>query len=166
MGLLVRRQEGKKAILLPKKKESPLPSAAHSHRAEGLAESPVPVLSGEDVAEALYAAVLASRARGEEVLLASPTVTAYESERLLVRALDEGTAEEVLASLLTQYLEAHRMTQQGEPWTGEDVRLYYVTVKKDGKTLTGYTANRLQVRILSELWKRRSREAELSLITL
>lgn len=166
MGLTARRKDVNTAVLLPRKKEAVLPSSQGFPRSEGLAEAQAPVLPGEAVADGLYAAVLASRVRGEELLLSSPSVRAYESERRLVRALDQGLAEELLPSLLEDYQDSHRMPSEGEAWTGDEVDLFYVTVKKDGRTVTGYTANRLQVRILAELWKRRSQDAELDLIPL
>jgi hypothetical protein len=154
MGLAARRQDGKRAILLPRKNEAPAPSSAEPRR-----------VTGEAVADALYRAVKGASDRGEELSLSCPTVTAYKVQERLLGALERGIEEQWLPSLLEDYLATHRIPQE-DPWTGDEVPLYYLNVRSHGETVTGYTVNALQVRIISEIWKREAEAVEFSLTNL
>lgn len=165
MGFLAKSKRSRDEFRLPQRSPETAPSVP-APSASPKAEDAAPRLSGADAAEMFYSFVTGQIATGRGLLIASPTVRAYEVEQRIVRAFDEGITEEGLASLLEEYRDAHGMPGESEGWTGEDVPLFYVSVKKHGRTLKGYTANRPAVRIITELWRRRSPETELDLVSL
>jgi hypothetical protein len=124
--------------------------------------------SGQRVIDYLFAA---AAKYGDDFLLNMPTVYAYETERALVEGVikhSEGKLTDAALKMLTeQFVEAHlRVNSASLAWTGDDVPLFHLTLKANGKWLENETCNLIQSWVLREFWLRQSPEAEIDIMNL
>ncbi len=124
--------------------------------------------SGQRVIDYLFAA---AAKKGDDFLLNMPTVKAYKTELALVRGIAKNSrgelSDESLKTLTETFIAAHlRSEDVSDQWTGDDVPLFHLTVKKGGERLENITCNQIQSWILREFWLRRSSKAEISVMNL
>jgi phage/plasmid primase-like uncharacterized protein len=124
--------------------------------------------SGQAVIDSL---IDAAKKYGDAFLLTMPTVSAYETECALVTGVSKHSkgklTDAALKTLTEQFVEAHlRVNSVSLPWTGEDVPLFLLTLKMNGKRVEDVTCNQIQAWILREFWLRQSPEAEISVMNL
>jgi 5S rRNA maturation endonuclease (ribonuclease M5) len=124
--------------------------------------------SGQRVIDYLFAA---AAKYGDDFLLTMPTVYAYETECALVTGVGKHSKSELtdaaLKTLTTQFVDAHlHANSVSLPWTGDDVPLFHITLKANGKRLENETCNQIQSWILREFWLRQNPEAEFCVMDL
>jgi hypothetical protein len=107
----------------------------------------------------------------DELLLGMPTVRAYESGRDLVVGVGKHSKGKLTSAQLKaftdRYINAHlRSKDVSDQWTGGDVPLFHLTVKRNGERLENITCNQIQSWILREFWLRQTPEAEISVMNL
>jgi hypothetical protein len=124
--------------------------------------------SGQRVIDYLLAA---ATKYGDDFLLTTPTIYAYETECALVEGVSKHSKGELtdvaLKTLTEQFVEAHlRANSVSLPWTSDGVPLFHITLKTDGKWLENETCNQIQSWVLREFWLRQSPEAEISVMNL
>jgi hypothetical protein len=124
--------------------------------------------SGQMAIDYLFAA---AAKKGDDFLLSMPTVKAYKTELALVRGIAKNSrgelSDESLKTLTETFIAAHlRSEDVSDQWTGDDVPLFHLTVKRGGERLENVTCNQIQSWILREFWLRRSSEAEISVVNL
>jgi phage/plasmid primase-like uncharacterized protein len=124
--------------------------------------------SGQRVIDYLFAA---AAKYGDDFLLTTPTIYAHETERALVTGVikhSKGELTDAALKMLTeQFVEAHlRVNSASLTWTPNNVPLFHLTLKSDGKWLENETCNQIQSWVLREFWLRQTPEAEISVMNL
>jgi hypothetical protein len=107
----------------------------------------------------------------KELLLNMPTLYAYDTERELCAGVVSHSKGELtdaaLKTLTDRFIDAHlHANSVSLPWTGDDVPLFHITLKANGKRLESVTCNEIQAWIIREFWLRQSPEAEISVMNL
>jgi hypothetical protein len=118
--------------------------------------------SGQRVIDYLFAA---AAKYGDDFLLNMPTVYAHDIERELCGGVVSHSKGELtdaaLKTLTDRFIDAHlHVNSVSLPWTGDDVPLFHLTVKRNGERLGNTTCNQIQSWILREFWLRQSPKAE------
>jgi hypothetical protein len=124
--------------------------------------------SGQRLIDYLFAA---AAKYGDDFLLNMPTIYAYETERALVTGVSKHSkgdlTDAALKMLTEQFVEAHlRENSVSLAWTGDDVPLFLLTVKRNGERLENITCNQIQSWIIREHWLRQTPEAEIDIMNL
>lgn len=101
-----------------------------------------------------------------------PTVEAYEAEISLIEAIRQREAKQIsgeaLKTILDHYIKTHSPNADLSPdkWTGDDVPLYYIRFLLNGEELEAYTANIIQVYLISAMWQTITPEGEVRVMKL
>jgi hypothetical protein len=124
--------------------------------------------SGQMAIDYLFAA---AAKYGDDFLLNMPTIYACETERALLVGVgkhSKGKLTDAALKMLTeQFVEAHlHVNSVSLAWTGDDVPLFHLTVKRNGERLENIACNLIQSWILREFWLRQTPEAEISVMNL
>jgi hypothetical protein len=124
--------------------------------------------SGQRVIDYLFAA---AAKYGDDFLLTTPTIYAYETECALVEGAgkhSKGKLTDAALKMLTeQFVEAHlHANSVSLPWTSDDVPLFHITLKANGKWLENETCNQIQSWILRAFWLRQNPKAEFCVMDL
>jgi hypothetical protein len=124
--------------------------------------------SGQRVIDYLLAA---AAKYGDDFLLTMPTIYAYETECALVTGISKHSkgklTDAALKMLTEQFVEAHlHANSVSLPWTGDDVPLFHVTLKANGKWLENETCNQIQSWVLRQFWLRQNPQAEFGVMDL
>jgi hypothetical protein len=125
--------------------------------------------SGQTVIDYLFGKI--KEYETPDFLLATPTVRAYKNEIELVAAVQKHQTGELSDDGLTvaadRFINAHlRSSDAQAEWTGKDVPLFNLTLRRNGKRVDNITCNQIQSWILREFWLRQSSEAEISVMNL
>jgi hypothetical protein len=118
--------------------------------------------SGQRVIDYLFAA---AAKYGDDFLLTTPTIYAHETECALVEGVGKHSkgklTDAALKTLTTQFVDAHlRAGSVSLAWTPDNVPLFHITLKANGKWLENETCNQIQSWILREFWLRQNPKAE------
>ncbi len=105
------------------------------------------------------------------LLLGMPTVRAYQAGKDLVAGVGKHSRDKLtdaqLKALGDRYINAHlRSEDVSDQWTGDDVPLFYLTLKIKGERAENLTCNEIQSWIIREFWLRKSPEAEFDTMNL
>ncbi|MGI8494364.1 MAG: toprim domain-containing protein [Pyrinomonadaceae bacterium] len=124
--------------------------------------------SGQRVIDYLFSA---AAKYGDGFLLTTPTIYACETERALVEGVSKHSkgklTDAALKTLTEQFVEAHlRANSVSLPWTSDDVPLFHITLKANGKWLENETCNQIQSWVLREFWLRQNSKAEFCVMDL
>ncbi len=124
--------------------------------------------SGQRVIDYLFAA---AAKYGDDFLLTTPTIYAYETECALVEGVSKHSKSKLtdaaLKTLTEQFVAAHlRANSVSLPWTSDDVPLFYITLKANGNWLENETCNQIQSWVLREFWLRQNPKAEFGVMDL
>ncbi len=108
---------------------------------------------------------------GDELLLSMPTTYAYDTERELCAGVVSHSKGELtdaaLKTLTDRFIDAHlHANSVSLPWTGDDVPLFLLMLKLNGKRVESVTCNEIQAWIIREFWLRKSPEAEFDTMNL
>ncbi len=117
--------------------------------------------SGQRVIDYLFAA---AAKYGDDFLLTTPTIYAYETECALAAGISKHSkgclTDAALKTLAEQFVDAHlHANSVSLPWAS-DVPLFHITLKANGKWLENETCNQIQSWILREFWLRQNPKAE------
>jgi DNA primase len=124
--------------------------------------------SGQRVIDYLFAA---AAKYGDDFLLTTPTIYAYETECTLVEGVSKHSkgdlTDAALKMLAEQFVGAHlHANSVSLPWTGKDVPLFYLTLRLNGERLESVTCNEIQSWVIREFWLRQSPEIEVETMNL
>ncbi len=106
-----------------------------------------------------------------ELLLGMPTVRAYQAGKDLVAGVGKHSRDKLtdaqLKTLGDRYINAHlRSEDVSDRWTGDDVPLFYLTLRLNGERAENLTCNEIQSWIIREYWLRQSPEAQIDIMNL
>ncbi len=105
------------------------------------------------------------------LLWGMPTVRACQVGKDLVAGVGQHSRGKLtgaqLKTLGDRYINAHlRSDDISDAWTGKDVPLFHLTLRRNGERVDNITCNQIQSWILREFWLRQSPETEISVMNL